>query len=240
MCFSLHLVLFISLSLSFHLSFCISVSYHLHPYLSSSSSLSLFISLPFHLSFHLHLFSHVSFSLILVTIPLSSFLSHSCHVSLSMTMTMITHSVSSLSPSVRKAQTFPEDQRAWTLAQSLFGELLASRRKNLSRVSCASRVPLGMKWGGTCAGDGDVPMVWCACGVVCCVVLRCVVLSHVVSCRLVSVVLLLVRSCVLDCHCCVANIMNCQEHNRSWKGMFCAKKKQDLTSTAVQKKKKDM
>ena len=119
------------------------------------------------------------------------------------------------------------------MAQSLFGELLASRRKNLSRVSCASRVPLGMEWGGTCAGDGDVPMVCLLCGVmrcgvpwrsvpvVWCVALCCIMSSRVVSCLLcccLSVV------CVLDCHCCVASIMNRHEHNRSWKGMFCAKK----------------
>ena len=57
-----------------------------------------------------------------------------------------------------------------------------------------------MKWACTCTGDGDgdvlvlVPVVFCV--VLCC--------WSCVSCRVVSVVLLLVCSCVLDCHRCVA------------------------------------
>ena len=54
------------------------------------------------------------------------------------------HSSSELS--VHKTLTCPECQRAWSLAYSLFGESLASYRKDMPRLSCAGLVPLGMTW----------------------------------------------------------------------------------------------
>ena len=74
--------------------------------LSLSSSRLIFIFISSHLDLHLHLFSHVSLSLSLFlrSLFLLSSLSHSRHVS--MTMTMITRPVGSLS--ARTAKTFPE------------------------------------------------------------------------------------------------------------------------------------
>ena len=83
------------------------------------------------------------------------------------------------------------------------GELLASRRKNLSMCSCASLVPLGMKWEmeeGLWSAGG---LVWRGMPAVCSVALCSVALRCVVS-----VVLLLVCSCVLDCHRCVADCVS--------------------------------
>ena len=106
--------------------------------------------------------------------------------------------------------TFPQYQGAWTLAHSLFGEFLAPRRKNVQVFLCKPRatwndVGLHLRWRWRCACGALVVR----CGAVClrCAVLRCVALCCLMSCRLVSVVLLLVRSCVLDCHRCVADIM---------------------------------
>ena len=69
------------------------------------------------------------------------------------------------------------------------------------RVSCASLLPFGMKractWRWKCA---------CACAVL---QYACVVLSCVVLLLARRVVLLLVRSCVLDCHRCVASWCVC-------------------------------
>ena len=105
-----------------------------------------------------------------------------------------------------------------TLVQSLFGGLLASRRRNLSGYSCASLTPLGMKWACTCTGDGDVlvfvlvlvPVVFCV--VLCCVVLL-VVSCRVVSCRVVScrVVSCRVVSCrVVSCRVVSCRVVSCR------------------------------
>ena len=61
--------------------------------------------------------------------------------------------------------------------------------ERMSRYSCASLVPFGMKWACTCTGDGDgdvlVLVLWCACVVV-------------VSCRVFCVVWCVVW-CVVCC-----------------------------------------
>ena len=161
--------------------------------LARAVSRFLSLSLFFYLSPPLSLFSQFSFS------TLFSSLSFSCHLSLSvLNDNNNIHSFSRLSLSLcPQSLDFP-----WTLAQSLFGELLASRRTNLSSYSCASLIPLGMKWACTCTGDVIVlvPVLWCACVVLCCVVFMCTAWCGV----MVSVVLLLVCGCVLDCHLCVA------------------------------------
>ena len=86
-----------------------------------------------------------------------------------------------------------------------------------------------LRWRWRCAYG--VVYLWCG-------VLRCVALCCVVSCRVVSsrVVSCLLCCCLSVVVCWIVIVALLKEHNRSWKGMFCAKKKQDLTSTAVQKK----
>ena len=58
------------------------------------------------------------------------------------------HSSSQLSP--HKTLTCPKGRSAWFLVRYMFGELLASCRKNLSRYACAGLVLLEMKWAGLC------------------------------------------------------------------------------------------
>ena len=59
-----------------------------------------------------------------------------------------------------------------------WANMFASRTKQLSRYSCASLVPLGMKWAWICVGNGCCVCVWLClvmfgCDGMCC--LRCVV-----------------------------------------------------------------
>ena len=122
-----------------------------------------------------------------------------------MTMTMFTRSVGSLC--MQSARLSLSTKGAWTVAHSLFGELQASRRKNVFTYYSASLVPLGMKWACTCAGDGDVAVVCLWCGVVCCLwcaafccaVLCCVASWRALSCRVAG----LSSLCCLLCVCCV-------------------------------------
>ena len=53
------------------------------------------------------------------------------------------HDHSSSQLSVHQALTCPEGQRAWALVHSLFGEMLAPRRMDVSRFT--GHVPLGIK-----------------------------------------------------------------------------------------------
>ena len=66
---------------------------------------------------------------------------------------------------------------------SLSGDLFASCKKQLSKDSCASLEPLGMKWACICAEKKKWCLVWCLCAVcvcACCYLMLCGVIIVVV------------------------------------------------------------
>ena len=65
-------------------------------------------------------------------------------------MRAATNMNSSSQLSVHSTLPCPEGQSAWALAHSLFGELPASCRKNVSGFSWADIVPLGVTWACAC------------------------------------------------------------------------------------------
>ena len=107
-----------------------------------------------------------------VCLSLSLFLSLSLVGSFflfSMTMTMIARPVGSLCTQSPRAR----GHVPWLIPCRAI--MFASCKKQLSKNSCASLVPLGMKWACICAGDGEVfeGIVMCLC-CVCLCVLMCV------------------------------------------------------------------
>ena len=74
--------------------------------------------------------------------------------------------------------------------------IFTSYKKQLSRKSCASLVPLGMKWACSCAGDGE-----CACKEMFCVMCLClcvlVCIDCVMQCVVIVVVVVLLVASVL-------------------------------------------
>ena len=134
--------------------------------LSVCLSLLIFISLLIHISLLLSLFttlvSQLSLLFSLILLPCLRFLSLHDDDNI--------HSFARLSV-CPQSPGFPK-----TLVQCCLADLLASRRKNLSCYSCASLVPLGMKWACphwrcacdcACACACGVPLlfcvVWCCC-----------------------------------------------------------------------------
>ena len=128
--------------------------------------------------------------------------------------------------------------------------MFASCKNHLSRYSCGSLVPLGMKWACICAGKS----AWC--GVVCCCCV-CRWLCGVVAC------LLLRGGLSSDVETSLGNlseghgssqkkknrnhegslstcdqqfIVNCQEHNRGWKGSASVFASMRWLSSCVKKK----
>ena len=89
----------------------------------------------------------------------------------SITMTMIARSVGSLSLYTRPYLALRTRVRGpWPIPCPV--NMFAPCKKPMSEDSCASLVPLGMKWACICTGKKNVlGVVWCVCAVCLCVLL---------------------------------------------------------------------